>query len=234
MLSNLKDKLLNVNLFSSSEDRTAYVKDTVNVNAGAGILQHYQTLWEELHNANAENAKDADRIALEVDQISGKINSQKENLELLSHILSTSSLTSNITRCLDSINDLYKTSHSVEAELVKLESLIDQMGFENLKNRHNYHLNQYELRKEESLEKFQIKLEESHDKKVAEYEASKKAVQQERQKVFQDAFKTDMELYKSMGTIPEITKKGQNGALLEEIQIDYDQKELDQFFNDSS
>ncbi|CAH1977351.1 unnamed protein product [Acanthoscelides obtectus] len=77
-------------------------------------------------------------------------------------------------------------------------------------------------------------LEENYKKKVVEYEASKKLIMEERQKVFQDAFKTDLELYKTSGTIPDHRQTTPNSALLEEIQLDVDQNELSKFFDDDS
>jgi len=48
----------------------------------------------------------------------------------------------------------------------------------------------------------QQSLEEDYRKKLADSEESKKNILEERQKVFQEAFKSDLELYKSLGTIP--------------------------------
>ncbi|KAJ8958904.1 hypothetical protein NQ318_019672 [Aromia moschata] len=238
MLSSLKEKFLNVTqnvpLFSGDE-KEQRARPDVNVNAGGEILKHFQDQWEEMHNTNEENASKANRVASDIDKISTKIASDKQNVALISHILLNSNLSANITNCLSSIKDLYAVSESLEKRLIELESVIEETEFQNLKVQHKYHLAQYQLKKEESLEKFKKTLEENHSKNVAEYEAKKKSIFQERQKVFQDAFKSDIELYKSLGTLPEMNnRKKQNGALLEEIQIDFDQSELDQFFSDNA
>ncbi|KAG5897134.1 hypothetical protein JTB14_025087 [Gonioctena quinquepunctata] len=234
MLSSLKEKILSVSLFNTTDEKQPCKKAEINLNAGAEILQHFQNQWEELHKINEENAKNAEKAAHEIERISAKINANKTNLELIEHIFTNSKLADNISRCLNAINDLYRSSEKIEHDLIKLETLMDEGDFQRLQRQHKYHLDQYQIRKEESLETFKSNLNEKHTKKIADYDASKKIVLEERQKVFQDAFKTDLEMYKSMGTIPEIShSKKQNGALLEEIQLDFDQNELDQFFNDN-
>ncbi|XP_018562640.1 dysbindin [Anoplophora glabripennis] len=237
MLSSLKEKILNVKqnvpLFNT-EGKEIKEKEAINLYAGADILQHFQNQWEELHQINEDNAKKAEIVAQDITKITSNITCSKENLSLITHILSNSNLPGNIGNCLENIKSLYTLSDKIESGLIDLENLIDEIEFEKLKVQHQFHLQQYELRKEESLESFKNTLEENHTRKVAEYEAKKKSVMEERQKAFQDAFKSDLEVYKSLGTLPEINQRKQNGALLEEIQIDYDPSELDQFFNENS
>ncbi|CAG9859577.1 unnamed protein product [Phyllotreta striolata] len=230
MLSSLKEKILNVTLFNTEEQQIK--RNPVNINAGAELLAHFQNQWEDLHELNEKNAAEAAKAAGEIEKITKFVNDNKMNIALINHILSNSNLIKNIDKCTDTIQDLYGLSENLEKQLVELEVLIDQTNFEKLKNRHRYHLEQYEKRKEESFEKYKTELEKKHLKKVEEYEASKKALMQERQQVFQDAFKTDIEMYKNLGTVPSKINSNQNGALLEEIQLDFDQSELDQFFND--
>lgn len=237
MLSSLKEKILNVKQnvpIFNTDGREIKEKETLNLNAGGDILQHFQNQWEEMHQINEHNAKKADGVAQNINKITSRITASKENLSLITHILSTSNLPGNIANCLENIKTLYTLSDKIERELIDLENLIDEVEFEKLKKQHRFHLQQYELRKEESLESFKNTLEENHSKKVAEYEAKKKNVMEQRQKTFQDAFKSDLEIYKSLGTLPEINQRKQNGALLEEIQLDYDPSELDQFFNENT
>lgn len=234
MLSNLKEKFLNVSLFANTDEKNKKAKDKINVNVGAEILQNFQTDWEKLHKINEDNAKEAQKVADTIETISEKIKTDKKNLGLITHILSTSNLTTNIANCLSIIRDLYTISENIENDLIKLEDIIEGTEYENMKKQHQYHLVQYKERKQEALDNFKHSLEENHSKKVCEYEASKKTLMEERQKVFQEAFKSDLELYKNSGTVPVNQHQiKQNGALLEEIQIDFDQNELDQFFSNS-
>ncbi|CAG9836723.1 unnamed protein product [Diabrotica balteata] len=233
MLSSLKEKILNVSLFHTGDEIQLTKKKLINVNAGAEILTHFQDQWEELHKINEDNARKAEKIAQEIDKISNYVSDNKQNLGLINHILITSQLSSNIDKCLKNIQELYNTSQTIEKDLIQLEDLIEQADFNKLKQEHEYHLEQYRSRKEDSLASFKTELNAKHLKTIEEYEIKKNAVLAERQQVFQDAFKSDLEMYKTSGAIPgRIQQKTQNSALLEEIQLDLDQNELDQFFSD--
>lgn len=233
MLANLREKLLNVNLFNTTEEASIVTGDKINLNAGASILQHFQKHWEELHKLNEENAKNAENVAKTIDQLSREIQTNKENIKMLTHLVCNSNLTENISYCLKGLTTLYETANCVEDGLIKLEQLIDEVDFQNLKSQHQYHLVQYEKRKEESFEALKESLEMEHSKKIKEYENNKQKILEERQKVFLDAFKSDLETYKSLGMIPKNDQVGKkNSAILEEIELDFDQKELDQFFNE--
>ncbi|XP_028131515.1 dysbindin protein homolog [Diabrotica virgifera virgifera] len=233
MLSSLKEKILNVSLFHTGDEIQLPKKKLINVNAGAEILTHFQDQWEDLHKINEDNARKSEKIALEIDKISTYVSDNKKNLGLINHILITSKLSTNIDKCLKNIQELYNTSQTIENDLIQLEDLIEQADFNKLKEEHEYHLTQYRSRKEDSLASFKTELNAKHLKTIEEYEMKKNAVLAERQQVFQDAFKSDLEMYKTSGAIPgRIQQKTQNSALLEEIQLDLDQNELDQFFSD--
>lgn len=233
MLANLREKLLNVNLFHASEEPPVAIPTEINTNAGANILKHYQEEWEKLHKLNENNARKADDAAKSINQISTEINNNKENVKLLTHLISNSNLTENISNCLHAVTHLYDTTKKVEDGLLKLEQIIDEIEFQKLKSQHQYHLKRYENRKADNFEKLKTSIELEHSRKVREYETNKQQVLEERQKVFQDAFKLDLETYKNLGTIPKNNQiSTKNGAILEEIELDYDESELDQFFND--
>lgn len=232
MFSSLKDKLSNVTIFTSKKKSVEANKK--NLKVGFHILQQFEAYWEELHGLNEDNAKNASKIAETVNVLSDKIKADKQNIYLLIHILSNSNLTVNVTNCFNSIKNLQETSEDVEKNLVQLERLIDEIHFENMKKQHQHHLNSYIKRKEGALENFRIVLEENHAKKLSQYEDDKNAEKIERQKAFQAAFKMDIEVYKNLGTLPPHEQKKQDSALLEEIQIDFDQNELDNFFSNST
>lgn len=233
MLANLREKLLNVNLFSTSEESPIVINDKINVNSGASILEHFQKQWEELHQQNEENAKNAEEAAQVIDEISKEIKKNNDNIKLLTQLLATSGLSESISNCLNSVTHLYESAELVETDLIKLEEVIDEIEFQKMKSQHRYHLQQYEQRKEDTFQKVKATLEMEHTNRVKEYEASKQKMLKERQKVFNDAFKSDIETYKSLGTVPKNDQiSNKNGAILEEIELDFDQNELDQFFND--
>ncbi|CAH0546810.1 unnamed protein product [Brassicogethes aeneus] len=238
MLSSIKEKLLsvkrNVNLFNTEEKPDKNDKSSINYFAGAEILSKYQEQWAAIHKLNEENATKAEDLAYEIQNISKHVKSEKEDIGLITHILTQSNLTANISNCLKQVKNLHDTCNNVEKGLIALEDLINLNDFENIKKQHAYHLKQYEVRKQESLGSFKTNLETDHQKKILKHEANKKKILEERQKVFQEAFKSDLEVYKNLGTIPKLKLPKKQSALLEEIQLDFDQNELDQFFGEKS
>ncbi|VEN57478.1 unnamed protein product [Callosobruchus maculatus] len=207
-------------------------KDPINVHCGGEILHHFQEQWENIHQLNEENAKKANMLADDIQKLASKIDSSKKNIILITNMISK--LSSDISDGLECVKRLYSTTETIESKLIDLENLIDEVEFKKLKEQHCFHLEQYEKKKKDAFETTKCALQENHQKKVADYEASKKLLMEERQKVFQDAFKLDLELYKTSGTMPDHKQISPNGALLEEIQLDVDQNELSKFFDDTN
>lgn len=54
----------------------------------------------------------------------------------------------------------------------------------------------------ETFQQFKDILEENYQKNVQTHDTEKQKQLEERQKVFQEAFKSDLEVYKNLGTIP--------------------------------
>ncbi|KAL3287768.1 hypothetical protein HHI36_002230, partial [Cryptolaemus montrouzieri] len=85
-----------------------------------------------------------------------------------------------------------------------------------------------------NMKKLQSELEEKRKQELIQQEIENSKKLEERQKVFQEAFRSDLELFKSSGQIPKVElNRKQPSALLEEIQLDFDEKELEQFFEDN-
>ncbi|XP_066254971.1 dysbindin protein homolog [Euwallacea similis] len=241
MFSGIRHKLLqvksNVSLFGSDDTPAKSQKQTAlyNPRTGAPILHHFQQHWEELHALNELNAKAAQDVSIQIEDVSSKISRSKSDMDLISHLLTGSNLTNNISQCLKQVQRLYESCKEAEEKLEQLEDFLDQQEFERMVSRHHGHMQSYEERKLATLEKMQSALEEEYQKKVLEVESSKKLLLEERQKVFHEAFKSDLEVYKSLGTIPKVKlSKNHNGPILEEIQLDFDQNDLEQFFSEES
>lgn len=151
MLSSLKDKLLNVTktvpLFSTTSDKGT-VQCEANLNAGSEILSHYQNEWQALHNQSEENAKKAEKAATDIAKITHKIERDKKSLTVMTSLLANSNLKQNISNCTKQIEELYNSFNEVEEKLVKLEDLINNIEFENMKKQHRFHLQEYKIRKE--------------------------------------------------------------------------------------
>ncbi|XP_066143758.1 dysbindin protein homolog [Euwallacea fornicatus] len=239
MFSGIRYKLLqvksNVSLFGSDDTSVKSQKQTAlyNPQTGAPILHHFQQHWQELHALNEFNAKAAQGVSIQIENVFSRIAQSKSDIDLISHLLTSSNLTRNISKCLRQVQGLYESCKEAEGKLEQLEDMLDQQEFEQMVLRHHGHMQSYEERKLAALEKVQSALEEEYQKKVLEMESSKKLLLEERQKVFHEAFKSDLEVYKNLGTIPKVKlSKSHNGPILEEIQLDFDQSDLEQFFNE--
>ncbi|KAF7274371.1 hypothetical protein GWI33_012957 [Rhynchophorus ferrugineus] len=174
-------------------------------------------------------------VAEKIKSITSRVDGDRENLVQINHILTNSSLTRNISQCLTQIKQLYSSCEVIEQKLVELEDVINEAEFRNIKKKHLHHLDCYRQRKAESLKYLQQSLEDNYQQKLKDHDIKKKSQLEERQKVFQEAFRSDLETYKHLGTIPKVNlPKQQNGAILEEIELDFDQKELDKFFEDEN
>ncbi|ENN71378.1 hypothetical protein YQE_11925, partial [Dendroctonus ponderosae] len=239
MFTGLKDKLRTVKntvgFFVLDDSPVKLQPPPVNTQAGAGILQHFQDQWQDIHELNEQNASNAQKVAVEIQQVAKRMASSQTNIDLVTHLLTTSKLTSNIEQCLTQVDQLYKTCEVVEQKLLDFEVLLEDIEFEGMIKRHKALLESYKIRKQDNLNKLKESLDKHYVQQVAKFENSKKHVLEEREKVFQDAFKGDLEVYKSLGTIPKVDlPKTQSGAILEEIQLDFDPNELEEFFNNTS
>ncbi|XP_044745451.1 dysbindin protein homolog [Coccinella septempunctata] len=233
MLSNIKSKFLNVskNVIFPTNDQNE--ENPVNFEAGSEILDYFRNEWSILHNASENNAKKANEVAKEIESVYTKIKKTENDMEYIVETLTTSNLTNNINGAHQKINDLLDLCEKVEKGLIEFEKTIDEIEFQNMKKRHTYHLKKYEERKEENFKLLQSKLEQERKEELEKAERDKAKIMEERQKVFQEAFQNDLEIFKALGQIPKLELNKQPSALLEEIEIDYDTEELDQFFEDS-
>lgn len=238
MLNSLKEKLINSikeNVLQGDPKTSRPINSEINFNAGGQILKHFQEEWCELHKNNEENAKGVHSVVDYVNKISEKIETDKKSIALIEDILTNSKLNNNIQQCTVQIKQLHFSFEQVEKNLVILENLIDQVEFNNMKKRHKYHLELFKIKKQEQLDQLKTKLENEYQEAIKAHEESSKKMLEERQKVFQEAFKSDLEVYKTLGTIPKIDlAEKHNSPLLEEIQLDYNQDELDQFFEEKT
>lgn len=153
MFTGIKDKLLNVkknvSLFVTDDNANAKSKAKAEFDprTGASILQHHQDQWEQIHDLNEENARAAEGAAAEIDAISKKISASKTNIDLITHVLTGSNLTTNITQCLNQVKELYNLCESVEGKLADLENLLEDVEFDRMIKLHREHLDNYKTRK---------------------------------------------------------------------------------------
>ncbi|KAK9890961.1 hypothetical protein WA026_013299 [Henosepilachna vigintioctopunctata] len=235
MLSNFKEKFLNVSKnvkFLQNEKNKA--EDPVNFDAGADILDHFKNEWELFHETNENNTKKASKVAESVKEIHANLTKEKNNVKVITEVLTNSNLISNINGIDKQIRQLYDLCENVEKSLITLENVIDEIDFQKMKNQHKYHLMKYKERKTENLRALELKLKDQKADELKQLEIENSKKMEERQQVFQEAFRNDLELFKSLGQIPKVElSRKQPSALLEEFQVDVDENELNQFFEEN-
>lgn len=208
MFGNLKEKIIsvgrNVKLFSEAKPVVQSNFLNVNLNAGAQILNHYQQQWEEVHELNEENAKNSDILANMIEEMHKKVSNDHRSVSDISYLLSngTQSLSESVTNCVTQLEDLNQSFESVEKDLLKLENLIEILELQERELEHRFQLALYKEKKLANLENLRVELTEKHTQSVMEHEKKQKHTLQERQKAFQEAFQTDLQLYKEAGTLP--------------------------------
>lgn len=155
MFTGIKDKLRtvknNVTLLTTGDSplKSKRPKQSpFNPTAGSAILQHFQNCWEELHGLNEDNALAADEVAALINQTSSAVKKSKEDIDMVSHVLTSSNLTTNITQCLNQVCDLYQTCESIEQKLLELEDLLEETEYQQMVKRHRHHLDSYRARKQ--------------------------------------------------------------------------------------
>lgn len=207
MFGNLKEKLISVGknvLFSDVKPPVSQNYPEVNLNAGAQILSYFQDNWEQIHELNEDNAQHADIVAKMIDEMHKKICSDHRNVTDITYLLSngTQNLSESVVSCVEQLKSLQSSFESVENELVQLEDLIETLELQEKQLEHRFQLAMYKEKKLANLEMLRVELVEKHTKSVSEFERKQKEKLQERQKAFQEAFQTDLQLYKQAGTLP--------------------------------
>lgn len=236
MLTTLKGKLLTnvskLTLLNTSTEEEPIENPNIPLNSGADILTHFQKEWVELHEINEENAKNANSLAQTINNLHKKVSKDYSNVIEINQLLNTPPLLNKtIDVCFKQIKDLQKSFENTEKGLLDLEDAIERLELEKGKIEHKYQLALYKEKKLANLEKVREELATKQAHKLMEEEVRQRKILEERRQVFHDAFNSDLETYKSLGSIPKIKTNVQPSALLEEIQLDLDRNDLESFLN---
>lgn len=208
MFGNLKEKIIsvgkNVRLFTENKSPPLATYTNVNLNAGAQILSHFQNQWEQLHELNEENAHKSQVLADLIEELHNKVSADHRNVCDISYLLSngTNNLSKSVTNCVTELEKLHESFEIVEKDLLQLENLIENLELQEKELEHRFQLALYKEKKLANLETLRLELAEKHTQSVMEYEIKQKQILQERQKTFQEAFQTDLQLYKQAGQLP--------------------------------
>lgn len=100
----------------------------VNLNAGCDILEYNESIWEEIHSINEQNASKAQCIDLVIESLTDRVNKKiidlsdiNVSLEVIPNLVKT------VQNCSNVMYDVNKKCSDVEKGLVELENLIEAL-----------------------------------------------------------------------------------------------------------
>lgn len=112
---------------SSNSINTFDVPPNINASAGCGLFEKYEDEWLEIREANQQNAKLADKVALQISNIEQKCSQQKLELTDMNTCLNgVSQLIKNLKESHKSLVELQEKCQSVEKELEILQDLCEE------------------------------------------------------------------------------------------------------------
>lgn len=131
-----------------SPKATQRKEETVNIDAGAEILTHFQTQWAELHEINESNAKCAENVAETIFKLHEKIVRDNVTITGITQLLNSPNGVENSLRvCGEQIQNLTNSFEDVENGLLELEKLVLLCEFEKRKMEHRHELALYKKKK---------------------------------------------------------------------------------------
>lgn len=199
---------LSGSLFSSRS--SVYLSDGVptqlNVAAGCNLLSKYEDSWQQIHEANEQNAENAETVAFQITTVLRSANEKRTTINELNSCLSAlPALVVKLEECTEVIGSLEKLGLELEQELEKLENLCEECELQEFILAHQFQLSKHKQNKLNELEQYRQKIADQHQQKIQAHDQHLKQLQKERQAVFDDAFRGDLEEYKQSGQLPSIS-----------------------------
>ncbi|XP_059478146.1 dysbindin protein homolog [Neocloeon triangulifer] len=247
MFGSIRDKLQNVQegisasfrLLTVSEvprkSKSSPSRNKINLNAGAELLDKYQTDWKELHEISEENAKNAEVVDQLIEGLHKSVSKQWTDIGNLCKVLNeVPNLIIRVQDLMDDVNNLKHTFEDVEHSLLAFEDLVETQALQEEQLEHRFQLAMYKEKKLAELEDCRKKLEQDYSEKLKQHDEQQKKVLMERQAAFQKVFSEDMTEFKKSGHIPKLEVRGQfeKEVSLEEVDLDADESALDEFLRD--
>ncbi|XP_015600756.1 dysbindin protein homolog isoform X2 [Cephus cinctus] len=200
----------------------------VNYNAGADVLHHFQMRWNELHELAEENAEKAQQADALIASIHDQLEYEWNNVTQLNNTLAAiPKINNDIQNLMDQIGTLQELFEEVETSLFQLQDLNETLDLQSRQLDHRFQLALYKEKKLSELDSTRAKLAGKHSEKVLQHELKQQQILKERQETFEEAFKKELEEYKTTGIIPRTFQKGPS---LEEVDLDVaDSSDLDEF-----
>ncbi|XP_039488015.1 dysbindin protein homolog [Drosophila santomea] len=211
------------------------VPSHLNVAAGCSLLAKYEDDWQQIHGANEENADKAAKIACQISGIQNKASHQRRIIsELNNSLAGIPTLIAQLQASSQVLNSLKEMGQQLEVELEKLEDLCEECELQEFILEQQFQLSRHKQKKLNELEQFRQQIAQKHQSKIKDQEQTLLKLQRERQAVFDDAFREDMEEYKQHGQLTKIQTTS-NKLALEEVVLEASEVEtkdaLEQFLN---
>ncbi|KAH8364728.1 hypothetical protein KR084_010745 [Drosophila pseudotakahashii] len=211
------------------------VPSHLNVAAGCSLLAKYEDDWQQIHGANEENAEKAAQIASQISAVQSKATNQRRIIsELNTSLAGIPTLIAQLQASTKVLNSLEQMGQELEVELERLEDLCEECELQEFILEQQFQLSRHKQRKLNELEQYRQQIASKHQSKIKDQEKRLLKLQRERQAVFDDAFRGDMEEYKQHGQLTKIQTTN-NKLALEEVVLEANEVEtkdaLEQFLN---
>ncbi|XP_016944576.3 dysbindin protein homolog [Drosophila suzukii] len=211
------------------------VPSHLNVAAGCSLLAKYEDDWQQIHGANEENAEKAAQIASQISGVQNKASNQRRIIsDLNSSLAGIPTLIAQLQASSKVLNSLEQMGQQLEVELEKLEDLCEECELQEFILEQQFQLSRHKQKKLNELEQYRQQIASKHQSKIKDQEKKLLQLQRERQAVFDDAFRGDMEEYKQHGQLTKIQTTS-NKLALEEVVLEANEVEtkdaLEQFLN---
>lgn len=207
----------------------------VNLAAGSDLLQMYQTQWATMHHLAEQNAAAAQDLDTSITQLADECECQHSQMaeihSLLAHLPNIMAQLHSMLATIGSMRGLFEeveggllTLEDLDEELTLQEQVLDlRLSLALAREKHTHRLNS-----------LNSELRANHQAKMIVLENKKENERKEREKVFSEKFSEDIKNYKEQGHIKKRipSTEEEAGLKLEEVDLEQDSSELDDFLNE--
>ncbi|XP_055843070.1 dysbindin protein homolog [Episyrphus balteatus] len=216
----------------TSSDHELGIPPEINIAAGSELLQKYEDAWRNTYEANKANVEVAKNITETIDRLQQRMQARQVNMnDLMTCLAGLPAIEENLKASLDKFNEIESLGIELEEKIADLSDVTKMLDEQEQIMKNNLEAKRMEM---VELEAEQLKKAEEQKLKIQHEEDKLKRLQQERQAAFDDAFQSDMQVYKQTGAVTKIELKGARVMTLEEIDLDNDgtMNDLEDFLND--
>lgn len=207
----------------------------MNLAAGSDLLQMYQTQWATMHHLAEQNSAAAQDLDVAITQLADECECQHSQMaeihSLLAHLPNIMAQLHSMLATIGSMRGLFEeveggllTLQDLDEELTLQEQILDlRLSLALAREKHTH-----------SLNSLNNELKANHQTKMIVLEHKKENERKEREKVFSEKFSEDIKNYKEQGHIKKRIPSAEEeaGLKLEEVDLEQDSSELDDFLNE--